>query len=523
MNSELENGLLLEDAVEQLLRDPAAAHRWHRLRHPYLAASEPLRHRVRHALLQHVTGEGAIGFLRATFLANVAGDESFRAPAAAALLTMPQVDPDKIAANLVVTWAEVLARKAGQADFIAAMHDAGFPALLRRSGDYLASHTALRLPQRAIDRIGKVAVLTPQLSVATHAPTALALTHCTLLQAAGLEVELFTAQELSISNMPHLLGCGSESINAPPDAQGWQRMLPHSLTIHLADERLSLLRRWSSLLDQLVRFDPDLILFVGLYSPLLEVLYRMRPVLALSVQSVAPMAPVDVRLAADPRQTASCGASWQPHFPAAAQWHYPYRVRSEPQSSPMSRAGLGLPDAALVIVSVGYRLREEIAGAWAARMVQVLQARPDVVWLLVACDDPAPSALQALPAGRVRTLPHQENLPGVLACCDICVNPPRMGGGLSVAQAMAAGLPVLSFGSSDGGDKVGAAAMPDSDHYFATLQLWLADPAARTASGAAMRERFASTLDLAQAGPSLLAACDAAREHFLRRITAAPS
>ncbi|MES2115876.1 MAG: glycosyltransferase [Pseudomonadota bacterium] len=523
MNSEMANAELLADALEQLLLDPTAVHSWQRLLQPFAAADEALRRQAYGILVQHVRTDGVAGLLRATFLANVAGDASFRAQAATALLEMPQVEPDRIAANLAVTWFHVLARQPGQIEFAAAMRDAGFPAMLRRSGDYLADRMGAQFARRAIGRVGKVAVLTTQLSAATHAPTCLALTHSALLQAGGMTVELFAAQELSISHMSQLLGCGNCTKLPPPDPESWQRCLQSPLNIHMADERLSLMRRWGGLLDRLVQFDPDLILFVGLYSPLLEVLYRQRPVLALSVQSVATIGPVDVRLAADPQQTADGGASWAPHFPVAAPWHYPYRVPPEPAQPPLSRATLGLPEGALVIVSVGYRLREEIAGHWAARMVQVLLARPDVFWLLVASGDPVPAALHGLPQGQVRTLPHQSNLPGVLACCDIYVNPPRMGGGLSVAQAMAAGLPVLSFGGSDGGDKVGAAAVPDSEQYVATLQAWLADPAARTACGAAMRERFASTLDLRLAGPSLLAACDAALAHFQRRTTAASS
>lgn len=521
MSSEQENRLLLEDALEQVLRNPTAAHCWRRLRRTYLAANGAQQQAARAILLQRAGSEPLTGFMRATFLANVSGEMSFRALAATALLAMPLVDPDRIAAHLAVTWFDVLAREPGRAEFVAALRNAGFPALLRRSGACLAAEGANAPAPRAIGRLGKVAIVTPQMSGYNHAPTSLALTHGCLLQTQGVTVELFSAQELSVASMSELLGCGSETRLAPPDPAGWWRNLPLPLSFQLADERLSLIRRWRALLDQLTQFDPDLVLFVGLYSPLIEMLYRSRPVLALSVQSVAPLVPADVRLAADPAQAA--GASWLPEFPAAEQWYYPYRIPpGEPQAA-LSRAGLGLPDTALVIVSVGYRLRDEVAGDWAARMVSLLAARPDVCWLLVGCGDPLPASLQALPPGRARVLPHQANVQGVLACCDIYVNPPRMGGGFSVAQAMAAGLPVLSFTGSDGGDKVGPYAVPDSDSYFSTLQLWLDDGAARAERGGVMRARFAGTLDLTQAGPSLMGACAAALAHFQRRTTPAPS
>lgn len=521
MNSEQENRLLLEDALEQILRNATAVHCWHRLGPFYAAATGPQQQEARAILLQRTGSDPMTSFLRATFLAGVGGDAAFRHEAAAALLAMPRCDPDRIAAHLATAWFDMLARQPGRAGFVAAIHDAGFPALLRRSAACLTAEGVAGPAPRTIGHVGKVAIVAPQLSMYGHAPTALTLTHGALLQGQGVTVELFSTQELSIASMSQLLACGREISMPAPDPAGWQANLPHTLTVHLANEHYSLLRRWRSVADRLNQFDPDLILFVGLYSPLIEVLYRSRPVLALSVQSVAPLVPADVRLTADPAQSDLSGASWSPEFAAGEPWYYPYRVPAGGVQAPLSRAGLGLPDDALVLVSAGYRLRDEVGGDWAERMVELLASRPDVIWLLVGCGDPLPAPLHALPSGQVRALPHQDNLGGVLACCDICLNPPRMGGGVSVAQAMAAGLPVLSFDGSDGGDKVGAYAVRDSDNYFATLRVWLDDRGARIERGAAMRALYRATLDLTQAGPGLMEACAAALAHFQRRTTSA--
>lgn len=525
MSSEHENRLLLEDALEQVLRNPTAAHCWHRLRPYYLLATAAQRQQVSAILAQRTGPEPLISFLRATFLAKDAGDMTFRNEAAGALLAMPLIDPDRIAAHLAIAWFDVLSRERGRAEFMTAMRAAGFPALLRRSGACLSAEGVAGPAPRAVGRVGRVAIVAPHMSAYSHAPTSLALAHGALLREQGVAVELFSAQELAIASMAQLLGCGSATTLTPPDPAGWQANLPQELTIQLADERLSLVRRWRSVAEALSRFDPDLILFVGLYSPLLEVLYPSRPVLALSIQSVAPLVPADVRLAADPAQTLAAGAAWLPEFPCPEPWYYPYRVPPNAPQPALSRAELGLPGQALVMVSVGYRLRDEVSGDWAARMVALLSARPGVIWLLVGCGEPLPPALLALPAGQARALPHQANVGGVLACCDLYLNPPRMGGGISVAQAMAAGLPVLSFDGSDGGDKVGpyAIAEDDSERYFSTLAHWLDDAGARAASGAAMRALFREKLDLTQAGDSLMGACAAAVARFQRRTTPASS
>jgi hypothetical protein len=96
-------------------------------------------------------------------------------------------------------------------------------------------------------------------------------------------------------------------------------------------------------------------------------------------------------------------------------------------------------------------------------MLHLMSRYPDVVWLLVGGEGKLPDALQSSPPGRVRALATRDDLPGILRCADIYVNPPRMGGGFSVAEAMAEGLPVTSLSGSDGGDKVGELALPDID------------------------------------------------------------
>ncbi len=114
-------------------------------------------------------------------------------------------------------------------------------------------------------------------------------------------------------------------------------------------------------------------------------------------------------------------------------------------------------------------------------------------------------------------LGHQENLDGLLQRCDIYLNPPRIGGGFSVIQAMAWRLPVVSRDESDGGDKLGSWAMSSDAEYWQRLDRLLDDEDERTRSGQAMRERFNARYNLGLAAPSLLAALDRARDQFVER------
>ena len=60
----------------------------------------------------------------------------------------------------------------------------------------------------------------------------------------------------------------------------------------------------------------------------------------------------------------------------------------------------------------------------------------------------------------------QSDISGIPCLSDIYVNPPRLSGGFSVAEATALSLPVLSFACSDGGDKLGAMAAPTTATYL---------------------------------------------------------
>ena len=197
----------------------------------------------------------------------------------------------------------------------------------------------------------------------------------------------------------------------------------------------------------------------------------------------------------------------------------PYRIKRASKASQLTRAALGLDDRAVVWITAGFRLKREIEGVWASQMLQLMSRHPKVVWLLVGGAGELPQALQQAAPGRVRALATRDDLPGVFRCCDIYVNPPRMGGGFSVAEAMAEALPVTAFANSDGGDKLGELALPDLDAYLARLAALSQDPELRRSMGQALRQRFDERLDLEASGPALLAACRQATDLARDRLT----
>lgn len=99
----------------------------------------------------------------------------------------------------------------------------------------------------------------------------------------------------------------------PAQPSTWRLRTVGPAQISLASEDFSFSSRWAGLIPAIGRFDPDVVLFVGLSSPLVWSLQRDYPVVGMSLHTVAPLAPVDVWLAADP-QTGK--AMFWPDLPA---------------------------------------------------------------------------------------------------------------------------------------------------------------------------------------------------------------
>lgn len=515
--------LLLSDLLDQLIVNPTASHNWHDLAELYREADHDLRVSVLHLLLKHIPAEGIAGFFRATFLVGKIADPAYLADAARIVQTIEPLDPGRLATFLVFEWASALYQSSDRPGFIRALRHARLHEITNLLGQYLSSRGEVRLIARDIAKVGKVALVIPYISDAGHTPTAMALSQARLLIEQGLDVHLFACQELKVPKMAHYLGHPKELLIPAPDTGQLSGLIPAKLTVTVSDERFSLMRRWTDMLKQIVAFDPDLVLFVGLYSPLVTPLYEARPVVGLCVHSVPPMAPVDVWLTAHHELADQCSREWGPDLPDAWGYYHPYRIELKPTGAQLVRKDIGLPEKACVLVTAGQRLPHEINGAWATRMLELLRQHPDVLWLLVGGDGTLPSILENAPLKQIRILPTHPDLRSIYRCCDIYVNPPRMGGGFSVAEAMAESLPVVAYVDSDGGHKVGAAAVNGDDDYFALLLSLMRGPGLRARTGTAMHAHFTNTLDVTQSGPSLLAAFDLALDHYRQRTSRAIS
>ena len=505
----------LADSCARVRAAPEDVANWHDLSAALLSQGRSARHQT---VLDAVRGMQAAhplaAYLRASFLYAQTGEPQELALAGRALIQGAYAGRDRLLLTLLnLAWARALALGRNRGGFLQILRDAGCQQALDCLAADLAESGSLLAPLARSRPLARVALLAPSLGRFDHAPTALALNHAALLASMRLEVHVFSTQDMTVPQVEACLVDGNLPQFSAPDANSWKPPIPGRFDVTLPDLRLSPAARWRNALRQIARFDPDLVLFVGLMSPLLPQLFAARPLVALSVNSVAPLGPCHVWLAADPE--AQAGAHRAPDYAEGAVFRYPYRIALSAQRAVLSRQALGLPENALVLVSVGFRLNTEIQGAWAERMEAFLQAHPQALWLLVGSGPDLPPRL-ANRSTRIRALPPGLDVRAVYRACDIYVNPPRMGGGFSVAEAMAEGLPVLAFAGSDGGAKTGEHALADADAYFARLEQLVRDADAHKALGAALAARFAANYDLASAREPLARALALAQELYLR-------
>lgn len=458
---------------------------------------------------------GKPALFHAVFMFFQGGDVRWLEKAAAAMRRFDEIERHH--AFTVFVWGWATASAGNRRAFRKLFELGGFPAAITGPADSLArSIPGPKAVAQADDKaqpVRRVAILCQQLATFTHAGTRLALEHAALLSAAGVDVCMFSAQEMRGVDFQGWLGCPTKLEISPAMPAGWKPVAgKRDFKMAIGREFWPQDGRWRSTAASLAGFAPDAVLFVGFFSPLLAWVWKHYPVIGLSVHTLPPLGSVDVWL----HQFEKGEALPKPWAGLPRPTPVPYAFRlALPPVRPLSLESLKLPSDSLIMMTAGYRLRNEVRQEWATQVLARLDANPRWVWILVGSKDAPPCVPTDHP--RIRVLPHQENFDGLMQQCSLYLNPQRMGGGLSIMNAMARGVPAVSMSESDGGDKLGpwsAATMPD---YWRRVDELMGDDAARARCGQALLQRYESMYDLHAATPSLLAALEEGRSRFRQR------
>lgn len=495
--------LELIDAVEQVIVNPSGRHHWRRLNIVYDKNTNHT-HRlwVKNIITNKVSSQDAAGFLRETFLAYTCDDQSFLPSASINLLLNALDQPDKVMTYINYEIGRIMSSPINRSDFQNAILQEKIPELI--SG--LAKHfLKLISPIPSHQTIkGNIAIYASNICSAMHPPTKLVLQHARLLHDLGYSVQIFCAQEEQIDYAGEYLGNGGICVSKPFDPREFRDYLgDRKISFSFANKDYSLQTRWKSIVHLLHSFQPELIFFIGMHSPLIEVFYQSYPVLALSTTSIPPIASCDLWLSANEVRPQLNTPAWGETFTLGKSFFYPYRIERRSVNQTITRQQLNIADSNIVLVTVGARLQSEINGVWAQQIKALLRQYPTTVWFLIGGDGALPPALEDIPKQQIKCMPNTPDLMAIYRCCDIYLNPPRLGGGFSVAEAMAEQVPVVSYNDSDGGNKLGSYAVKDLNEYLLLAKKLIDDHVYRKELGQKMAEIFNTSIDLHQASTSL--------------------
>jgi hypothetical protein len=176
----------------------------------------------------------------------------------------------------------------------------------------------------------------------------------------------------------------------------------------------------------------------------------------------------------------------------------PYTYRLPDRSASLTRAQLGLPEDAYIVVIVGNRLQSEITETYAAGLTALLEAVPRMFLAFLGTFPNYEAVVAPHPALRRRSrfLGYHQDVMAVYECCDAYLNPLRYGGGTSSAYALAAGLPVWTPPSGDVANSVGERFFISGlDEVAARVARSLEDPGYRQRWSQLAKDRFREISD----------------------------
>lgn len=244
----------------------------------------------------------------------------------------------------------------------------------------------------------------------------------------------------------------------------------------------------SGLLSAVEAFDPDLVIAFGGSVTVADLLEGVRPLLCIPTTAGQTVSLADILLdfgsSKPPAGDGRLARSWRP-------FRFGLSLRRTGDSA--TRADISIPETAFVCIVVGNRLDAEVDGGFLDMLEQMLDRTPQALVLFAGGADSLPGRLSGnRHAARLLCLGHVERMEALLSVCDLFLNPRRTGGGAGAAQALAAGVPVLSFGGGDVASVAGPAFLvADADAFITRATELAADPALLAAARQEARARFA--------------------------------
>ncbi|HYD69942.1 tetratricopeptide repeat protein [Azospirillum sp.] len=383
----------------------------------------------------------------------------------------------------------------------------------RRLYDVLVEETALRygvaarlMPAGARNAVTRVALVTNQMLGDGHQPTLDAFDYARRLQDDfGREVLVVNANAMATEGEAGFIP--AFAYNVTEEYRGLQTIEARGARIRMASfpQRSFDQDKVAAVVDAVERFDPDAVVAFGASNVIADLFAATRPVVCVPTSSGLPHTQAHLVLAYDGADDA---AGWPADLrerfrPFAFGWNPPPTGETPP------RGAYGLPAEGALFVVVGNRLDHEVDGVFLGLIDGLLDRLPDACVAFAGGVERLPGRVEALRnAARVRCLGHVDDIRALYRVATAALNPPRQGGGGSVAFALAEGLPVVTQGVGDGARVAGPAfTVADAAGFAGRCAALAGDEAFRTGQAEAARDRFAGIGDRHRSVERLLACC----------------
>lgn len=130
----------------------------------------------------------------------------------------------------------------------------------------------------------------------------------------------------------------------------------------------------------------------------------------------------------------------------------------KPQTLNLSRSDLHLPSDSFAIALVGNRLGNEITQTLFNEFCKTIEINPKIYYIFFGSFNSFTDRLNSAKDSQKKHFIYYGTTTDTISClenCDLYINPPRIGGGMSSIEALAMGLPAVSLLQGDGGIVLG--------------------------------------------------------------------
>ncbi|MEC2077308.1 hypothetical protein [Metabacillus fastidiosus] len=292
-------------------------------------------------------------------------------------------------------------------------------------------------------------IVVGQLLGYNHAPTKIAIDYANYLVKydPGIKIKIIVEDMFNYSPNELFFVNRYSSANSANLSDNHKCLLHPSIEVYYSDSDLFRKQRLKNDIKAITSFKPQWILKIGAPDSLVvDQLYDYYPVTSFSMAGAEYSEFIDIAFSGRTVEKVLLERTKKGVSNGTYQYyqHNP-GLEFKERENVIDRKSYNLKQSDFIIVTVGNRLDVEMDELFIMGMKEILSNNTNVKWLIVGLEQ---HKLISLNFGRhieqVKFIKYAQNLMDIYFICDMYANPFRSGGGISVAMAMHAKLPIAN-------------------------------------------------------------------------------